>query len=137
MNAGVLRLWYGLLDRVFSASMTDLRVVLVKCAADQIVFAPFSICTYFGYTQLLSHGFRSETAPNIVVKIKSDLVSTWKMDCLVWPPANFACYRLIHLSYRPMFVGFVQLGWQLYLARVASRDVNSSDRLGVPAGRSS
>jgi protein Mpv17 len=136
MNLGVLRLWYGLLDRVFSASMNDLRVVLAKCASDQIVLAPFSICTYFGYTQLLNHGFRKETGPNIVAKIHSDLVSTWRMDCLVWPPANFICYRFVPLSYRPMFVGFVQLGWQLYLARVASREVKSPDRQGLRSDRS-
>lgn len=123
MNAGVLRFWYGLLDRTFSASMNDLRVVFAKCAADQIAMAPFSICTYFGYTQLLTHGFNFDSGPKIAAKIGADLVPTWKMDCLVWPPANFVCYRLVPVGYRPMFVGFVQLGWQLYIARVARKDV--------------
>ena len=100
--------------------MTDLKVVLIKCALDQIVYAPAAIASFFAYSEIIDSGFSHYSATVIGEKCKSDVFRTWLVDCSVWPLANYVCFRYIYLPYRPAFVCVIQLGWQIYLSSVAA-----------------
>jgi hypothetical protein len=120
MNGAVLRVWYKNLDKYVGSSMTDLKGVIIKCALDQIVYAPAAIASFFAYSEIIDLGFSRDTATVIEQKCKSDVFRTWLVDCSVWPPANYICFRYISLAYRPAFVCVIQLGWQIYLSSVAA-----------------
>mgnify|MGYP003385529532 CR=1 FL=1 len=59
---------------------------------------------------------------NFIDKIESSLVSTWVADCIVWPGVSFLNFRYLPLSFRPSFVGFVQVFWQSYLSYVSHKE---------------
>ena len=127
MNGFVLHGWYRFLDRFFSSNMRNLKVVVAKCAADQIVYAPFSIIVYFGFVSFQQFKDTKHSIANFTLKMKNSFITTWIADCAVWPIANLMNFSIIPLNYRPSFVGIVQLFWLTYLSWVANNDVSDKD----------
>lgn len=119
MNGVFLRLWYRKLDQYVGSAMKDFRVVAVKCVLDQLLLAPFSIVTYFSYSEIVKSGGLVKAVDNIRRKCELDFSRAWLMDCQVWPLANIICYGFVPLHFRVPFICAVQFGWQTYMANVS------------------
>lgn len=131
-NGLVLPSWYAFLDRTLGSSMTNRRTVLLKVAADQFVYAPFMISSYFSYFCLLRCTSFDEFRSSASSKIQSSLFTTWLADCAIWPAANAINFRFIPLIFRPVWTSVVQLIWQTYMAYVSSPRTNRIEESPSP-----
>ena len=120
MNGVFLTQWYNLLERVIGTSMHCKRAVLLKVLADQIIYAPFSIISFFSFTAFVSNDEVNEMFEQFTSKMQERFSTTFLADCSLWPLANFVSFRLVPLVYRPTFTAIVQLAWQTYLSFVSS-----------------
>jgi len=50
INGVALHQWYMVLERTIGSSMQSRSVIASKIIADQLVYAPFSIAVFFGYS---------------------------------------------------------------------------------------
>lgn len=121
MNGFFLHHWYHGLDRIVGSSMTSKIGVATKVAADQLIYAPFAIVTFFGFNSIREAQSVTELAPSFMGKMHQSFVSTFLADCVLWPASNFINFRYINLAYRPSFTAVVQLLWQTYLSFTSSR----------------
>ena len=125
MNGVTLHYWYRALDRMFGVSMKSKKNVIMKCVADQLVYAPFSIIAFFSYAAGNKGGSVSDIKTRFAEKFEESFIDTWIADCSVWPLINFISFSLIPIHIRPTFVGFAQIGWQTYMSYVGYRDTAS------------
>jgi len=91
--------------------------VLKKTIADQLIMAPFAICTCLMWAATMEGASITEA----LARVNSTLAEAWIMDCEVWPLANMVAFRMVPTMYRASFIGFVQVGWQTYMSSVAHR----------------
>lgn len=124
MNGYFLTTWYTWLDRVVGTSMKSTLTVVLKCLADQLVYAPFTIVSFFGFQTVIRYfpNNPEEMSSYFISKLKNHFWSTFFADCTVWPLANAINFRVISLVYRPTFTAVVQLLWQTYLSFVAEEE---------------
>lgn len=116
MNGFFIHHWYHTLDKVVGTSMTSKIGVAIKVAADQFLYAPFAIASFFYFTSFRKSGDVRVANDEFVEKMKANFMSTFTADCVLWPSANFVNFRYIILAYRPAFTAVVQLLWQTYLS---------------------
>jgi hypothetical protein len=125
MNGYVLYKWYALLDLSVGSSLTCKNVIIRKVLADQFIFAPAAIITYFLFNSIRAHGISfnddDDGISDFKNKMKDSFWSTYLIDCSLWPGVNFINFRYVPLYLRPSFVGIAQIGWQTYVAYVANK----------------
>jgi protein Mpv17 len=121
-NGYFLTKWYQLLDNVAGTSMTSKKTVFSKVIADQLVYAPFAILSFFSFTSYLTESNLSKAWNHFKITTEERFFPTFFADCTVWPLANFVNFRVIPLVYRASFTAFVQLLWQGYLSFVSHAD---------------
>jgi protein Mpv17 len=149
LNGFVMVKWFAVLDRYVGASMTSPRVLLTKTVLDQIIYAPFSITTFFAYTTFIFQGNTNTNtnsnsnsnsnpvdevslvkSPNLVsvktewltrfkAKMQDKFITTFEADCAVWPLINVLQFRCVPLHLRPTVNGISSLLWQAYLSHQA------------------
>lgn len=116
MNGIFLHHWYNTLDKIVGSSMTSKFGVAMKVAADQFIYAPFAILTFFGFTSVREAGSVSSAKEEFKNKVQGNFTTTFLADCTLWPLSNFVNFRYVNLAYRPSFTAVVQLLWQTYLS---------------------
>jgi protein Mpv17 len=142
MNGVVMMKWFAYLDVVFGASMTSPRVLVGKTIADQIVYAPVGIASFFAYSCMLdqssarpvcdSQKTSSSTAaeaaavlsPSFIERwttefkqlMEASFVRTFSADCAVWPAVNLIQFRFVPLTLRPAVNGVIALAWQTFVS---------------------
>lgn len=121
MNGFFLVSWYRILDRVVGHSMMSASKVSMKVIADQLVYAPFSIVAFFGYSSVIRYNDLQESSLYFENKMKNHFWSTFFADCTVWPLVNVVTFRYITLAYRPTFTAMAQLLWQAYMSFIADK----------------
>jgi protein Mpv17 len=124
MNGYFLVSWYRLLDKVVGISMTSYSAVSLKVISDQVIFAPFSILAFFGFSALIRFKTWNEICDYFNYKMKHNFWTTFFADCSIWPVANLVNFRYITLPFRPSFTAVIQLMWQIYLSAVAEKKKN-------------
>lgn len=125
MNGACLHVWYRILDRVFGSAMQTKRVVILKCIADQVIYAPFSIAVFFSFASAKQGGSVADVLQRTENKLSESFRSTWIADCTLWPFANFVNFSFIPINYRPTFCGITQLLWQSYMSTVANSSIQA------------
>lgn len=120
MNGFFIHHWYNSLDRVVGPSMTSKVVVGLKVAADQLIYAPFSIATFFYFTSFRESRDVAEANREFMPKMEQSFTQTFLADCALWPLANFVNFRFVTLTHRPAFTAIVQLLWQTYMSATSS-----------------
>lgn len=126
MNGFFLHHWYHALDRVVGTSMTSKLGVAIKVAADQFIYAPFAIVSFFYFTSFRKSGDVGKSNEEFVAKMEASFVPTFLADCVLWPSANFVNFRYVTLAFRPTFTAIVQLMWQTYLSATSSQSATDS-----------
>ena len=116
MNGVFLHYWYSSLDRLIGSSMTSKIGVGVKVLADQLIYAPFAIITFFSFACVRTTADLNEAYSSFKAKMDAKFLTTFMADCALWPMSNFINFRFIPLVYRPTFTCAVQLVWQTYMS---------------------
>lgn len=121
MNGLFLHHWFRLLDKVVGSSMTSKIGVALKIAADQFIYAPFAILSFFYFSSIRRTHDVAQTNKEILVTCQENFVPTFVADCVLWPSANFVNFRYINLAFRPSFTAVVQLLWQTYMSLMSGQ----------------
>ena len=107
-----LHVWYGALGRHLPGAST--RAVLSRLAADQFVFAPCFVASFFSALLVLD-GKPQE----ISMKLQNDWWPTTQANWSVWIPAQFINFRYVPPQFQVLFANFVGLVWNSYLSFVS------------------
>lgn len=102
----------------FVGSGNSTKTVLVKCFCDQIFFATqqdFLFLILCAYNQ-------SGDLPLAIQDIKESFVTTWLMDCSLWPLVNFLGFVFVPCSIQPTYMALVTYLWQLYISGAAAKE---------------
>lgn len=130
--------WYKTLDKMTLKYFVHSRTkgIAVKLAWDQLVFEPPFMSLFFAVTTTLeSYGpFRSApvSAENadaalsllqkVTRKIKNEIVTTYLVDCCVWPTVQILNFRYLPVHYQALCVNTVCVGWNTFLSNVTNKD---------------
>ncbi|CAL1532220.1 unnamed protein product [Lymnaea stagnalis] len=104
-----MRGWYLTLDRLYAGKNL---AALKMMATDQIIMSPIFIATFITGMGLL----RLESLEEIKAKFKRDFVTILLNNYKVWPLAQMINFYFMPLQHRVLFVNFISLGWNTYLA---------------------
>lgn len=142
MNGFFLHRWFVLLDKVVPKVVASSRgAVFAKVAADQLVYAPFAILSFFGYAcafrppPLADQQQYSGVLEAVKARVRSDFVHTYIADCMLWPLANYVNFRFVPLVFRASFTAVTQLAWQTYLSVVTHVAHDAEHRHATVAGK--
>ncbi|KAJ1422743.1 hypothetical protein B484DRAFT_452203 [Ochromonadaceae sp. CCMP2298] len=131
-NGVFLHSWYLLLDKVVGSSMKSKMGVITKVVADQLVYAPFTITSYFAFASVRSSPDLASAKEQFLSKMKESFVRTFASDACLWPVANAFNFKFIPLIYRASFTAVVQVVWQTYLSVVANAHKLEADLGNAP-----
>eukprot|EP00179_Madagascaria_erythrocladioides_P018481 CAMPEP_0198340950 /NCGR_PEP_ID=MMETSP1450-20131203/46050_1 /TAXON_ID=753684 ORGANISM="Madagascaria erythrocladiodes, Strain CCMP3234" /NCGR_SAMPLE_ID=MMETSP1450 /ASSEMBLY_ACC=CAM_ASM_001115 /LENGTH=196 /DNA_ID=CAMNT_0044045945 /DNA_START=57 /DNA_END=644 /DNA_ORIENTATION=+ len=118
--------WYPFLDgrtQHVLARHGMMRFVALKIAADQLVFEPPFLALFFFSTGLM----QGDSVSTVARRIKQDGVSTYLVDCCVWPAAQFVNFRYVPVMYQALVVNGVSVGWTTFLSWFSHRALESDD----------
>jgi len=102
--------WYKFLDTKFP--LTTWKHTAIKVSLDQLCFSPPFYTSFFAIMPLLEgHG-----VSNSIENIKQKFLTTYLVDCVVWPPAQTINFRYFKPEYRLLFVSVVSVGWNAFLS---------------------
>ncbi|XP_037277165.2 mpv17-like protein 2 [Rhipicephalus microplus] len=108
----VCHYWYVLLDRWMLGR--SVRTVLLKVLYDQVVFSPINLVVYFGTVGLLERSSCAELSHELWFKGGT----VYKVEWVVWPPAQFLNFYVLPLRYRVFFDNLISFGFDVYLPYV-------------------
>ncbi|XP_076456859.1 mitochondrial inner membrane protein Mpv17-like [Babylonia areolata] len=105
----MLRFWYLALDKMYSGTkMAALKMVVT----DQTVGAPVVLFTFVTGMGVL----RGESRDEIMKKVHRDYFTILINNYKIWPAAQAINFFFMPLQHRVLFVNFVALGWNTFLA---------------------
>ncbi|GFU54388.1 hypothetical protein NPIL_471101 [Nephila pilipes] len=112
--APILRTWYNVLEKTMGT--VGKTVGLRKMVPDQLLFTPFFLGCFLTVSGLL----QLQPWSVIKVKINEEYFEVLKTNYMLWPAAQLITFYVIPLQYRIIFVSFVALLWNTYLASQAN-----------------
>ena len=84
--------------------------------ADEIIFSPFSLTTFF-----ISMGImEGKTKNEIVEEMGRSWLPTYIVDWTVWPAAQLINFMFVPSRFRVLYVSVCTLGWNVYLSGVST-----------------
>ena len=99
MNGLFLTQWYILLERVIGTSMHCKRAVLMKVLADQVIYAPFSIISFFSFTAFVAHDEIKEMLEQFTSKMQDRFITTFLADCTLLISGSSHWFIVLHLRH--------------------------------------
>ncbi|CAM9930981.1 unnamed protein product, partial [Discosporangium mesarthrocarpum] len=130
LNGFVLGGWYRVLDMTLGTDRRNTKKVLIKCAADQFVYAPIAITSFLSFAPVArGSGNVSDWGREAAKNLRLSFLDVWVMDWKVWPAVNLVAFRFLPSPYRPSFVSVAQVSWQTYMSTVGHNS-NSSNSSG-------
>mmetsp|Transcript_42581 Transcript_42581/g.107448 ORF Transcript_42581/g.107448 Transcript_42581/m.107448 type:complete len:235 (-) Transcript_42581:176-880(-) len=114
--------WYRRLDKFTNhLAANKLKFLASKVFLDQCVFEPPHMASFFIATSLIEgHSFEW-----IKEKMKEEYISTYLMDCRLWPVVQALNFYFVPLHWQALVVHSVSIGWNAYLSMVRHREVPS------------
>ncbi|KAJ2767382.1 hypothetical protein IWQ57_003971 [Coemansia nantahalensis] len=114
--------WYSLLDRRFplpakAAAWARARAIGKRVAADQVLFAPVAVASFFAVMGALEQKTPGEIGASFRDKYPAALAGNY----VLWPAAQVINFGVVPLVYRVPFSGLVSVLWNTYLSLVNSR----------------
>jgi len=125
--APLIRFWYLRLEKMFGVSVA-LVPTLKKVATDQIVMAPFMSLGIINLVGI-SQGKRTieELREKLSLEYVEVLLNGWKL----WPAAQIINFYFVPFLLRPLYVNFVALFWNTYLAWRTNNEESINDSQDV------
>jgi protein Mpv17 len=118
--------WYTVLDKyVEPQDPKSTKAVLIKTAADQLIWAPVMTCVFFAVLKSL------EGHPELIwPTIQDKLVKTVAANYVIWPAAHFINFRFVPTEHRILYNNCVSIIWNAYLSTLSHTPVLDLDELG-------
>ncbi|RIA87909.1 putative integral membrane protein, Mpv17/PMP22 family [Glomus cerebriforme] len=96
--------------------MKQNQMIFKRVLLDQLFFAPFGICMFFGGISILE----GRNFKGIKEKFDEAYIPALKMNYTIWPLVQFVNFRFLPLKYRVPFVSAVGVLWNSYLSLLNS-----------------
>ena len=113
---------YELLNKIVGIGATT-NIVLLKCLLDQFFFATqqdflfLIVCAYNNKAEL----------PAAIEEVKKSFLTTWILDCSLWPLVNFVGFSFVPAVILPTYMACVSYFWQLYMSNTACEKIALDD----------
>lgn len=114
--------WYKLLDKyVCPEEPTSNKAVLIKTAADQLVWGPIMTLFFFAFLKAL------EGHPELIMStIQQKFMPTMLANYVLWPIAHLINFKLVPSDWRILFNNVVAIFWTTYLSFTCGPGAGSS-----------
>lgn len=83
-----------------------------KVTVNQMVFTPCFNTFFFGSQALLS----GESLASAIERVKMTVPVSFVNAAKLWPAVTAFSFTFVPIEYRPIFAGFIAVGWQTYLS---------------------
>jgi protein Mpv17 len=101
------------------------KAVLLKTAADQLIWAPVMTCVFFAVLKSL------EGHPELIFPtIQDKLIKTVVANYVVWPAAHFINFRFVPSEHRILYNNIVSIAWTAYLSTLSHVPIVDVDDIG-------
>lgn len=112
---------YSLLSK-YVGNGVGTPVVLLKCLLDQVFFATQQDLLFLGLCAYSD----TEVLSEAIDEVKDTFLTTWIVDCSVWPVVNFVGFAFVPCVLQPTYMAGVSFFWQLYLSSAAAQEQGST-----------
>ncbi|BDA48127.1 probable protein SYM1 [Coccomyxa sp. Obi] len=108
-------MWYKILDKfVYPNDPQCNAAVLLKTAADQLLWAPVMTCVYFAFLRT------AEGHPELIMStIQAKLVQTVVANYVLWPAAHFINFKFVPTQHRILYNNVVSIFWNAFLSTLS------------------
>lgn len=113
--APFIRNWFMTLDYLYPGD--SFFVTLKKVVTDQVCFAPF----INGLMFILSDKIDGKSNEEVKKNLSTNYISAMKVNYMLWPAVQLVNFSLIPANLRVIFVNFIAIFWNCYLAFMMNR----------------
>jgi len=122
--------WYSWLDQtVLPDQPTSAAAVALKTLADQVLWAPCLVTSFFAWDLVWSEEAGLEQLP---VKMQQDLLATLLVNWTFWPAFHLLNFRFVPPGDRILYINVVQVFYNVFLCWQAAKRAES---VGGPASK--
>ncbi|XP_047328295.1 protein SYM1-like [Impatiens glandulifera] len=115
-----LHFWFTFISKTFPKR--DLITTLKKMLLGQTIYGPTMTVIFFSSNAAI----RGETIPEIVARLKRDLIPTMKSGIMYWPICDFVTFRFVPVHLQPLMSNSFSYLWTTYITYMASLDKAST-----------
>ncbi|XP_047047586.1 PXMP2/4 family protein 4-like [Lolium rigidum] len=109
-----LHFWFNFLSK--AVPKKDLLNTFKKMFLGQAVYGPIINCVFFSYNA----GLQGETIPEIIARLKRDIIPTIKSGLIYWPFCDFITFKFIPVHLQPLVSNSFSFLWTIYITYMAS-----------------
>lgn len=102
--------FYTLLEKHLPGKSTG--SIFKKTVLDQTIASPTCLGIFFFGLGVLER----RTLHEINSEVKLKLASTWKVDCMFWPPTQFLNFLFVPIRYRVIYINFMTMIYDMFLS---------------------
>ncbi|KAK9458100.1 hypothetical protein V1511DRAFT_491757 [Dipodascopsis uninucleata] len=114
--------WYRLIStRIVIPGRPNIEA-LARMAADQTIWAPFGIASFYVSMGVL----QMQPWEEIKHEVKTKWGPTMVGNYAVWPIVQLINFRLMPLEYRLLFVNVISIAWNSYLSWFSAADIEKA-----------
>ncbi|CAD6267740.1 unnamed protein product [Miscanthus lutarioriparius] len=114
ISGPTLHLWFNFISKLFPKK--DVVNTLKKMFLGQAIYGPIINSVFFSYNA----GLQGETVPEIIARLKRDLVPTIKSGLLYWPTCDFITFKFVPVHLQPLVSNSFSFLWTIYITYMAS-----------------
>ncbi|KAL2335006.1 hypothetical protein Fmac_016219 [Flemingia macrophylla] len=107
--------WFNYLSKILPEK--DVTSTLKKILMGQAIFGPIINTVFFTYNGVL----QGENGPEIIARLKRDLLPTLLGGALFWPVCDFVTFRFLPVHLQPLLNSSCAYVWTIYLTYIANR----------------
>ncbi|KAL6643621.1 hypothetical protein ACP70R_018387 [Stipagrostis hirtigluma subsp. patula] len=109
-----LHVWFNFVSKVVPKK--DVVSTFKKMFLGQAVYGPIINSVFFSYNA----GLQGETVPEIIARLKRDLIPTIKSGLIYWPLCDFITFKFVPVHLQPLVSNSFSFLWTIYITYMAS-----------------
>uniref|UniRef100_A0A0E0MMT8 Uncharacterized protein n=1 Tax=Oryza punctata TaxID=4537 RepID=A0A0E0MMT8_ORYPU len=109
-----LHIWFNFVSKLLPKQ--DVVNTFKKMFLGQAVYGPIINSVFFSYNA----GLQGETIPEIMARLKRDLIPTIKSGLIYWPLCDFITFKFIPVHLQPLVSNSFSFLWTIYITYMAS-----------------
>uniref|UniRef100_A0ACD5XSF3 Uncharacterized protein n=1 Tax=Avena sativa TaxID=4498 RepID=A0ACD5XSF3_AVESA len=118
-----LHFWFNFVSKVVPKK--DVLSTFKKMFLGQAVYGPIINCVFFSYNA----GLQGETIPEIIARLKRDLIPTIKSGLIYWPLCDFITFKFIPVHLQPLLSNSFSFLWTIYITYMAGLKKPEAERI--------